>query len=408
MATATDTGEALTVAVVGSGPAGLATAAELARRGVAATVLERGERLGAAWAGRHDSLRFNTSRAHSALPGAPFPRDWGQFPTRDQYVGYLEQYAAERAVVVRTDTEVRGLERDAAGWRLATADGALRARHVVIATGIMNRPRMPDWGEVSAFPGRVLHSAAYRSPADFAGADVLVVGTGSSGMEVAAELSRDGARRVWLSCRTSSHVIPREVGGRPTDLPMPLLLHLPTRVVDALLVRMARRIVGDLSLHGLPTPQEGPIRQLRARGTGTAIVDDWVVDQVRSRALTVVPALERLDGDGALLADGRHLQPDAVIAATGYRTGLEQLVGHLGVLDARGMPLEPTGREAAPGLRFVGYVFRPGLTGYCGRLARRAASGIAARERASRRARRGSTPPSSPGPTSRGLAASPG
>ena len=98
------------IIVVGSGPAGLATAAELGRRGLRVSVLERGNRLGAAWASRYDALRFNTSRWWSALPGAPFPKDFGWFPTRDQYVTYLEEYAAGHRVRVLTGVEVRRID----------------------------------------------------------------------------------------------------------------------------------------------------------------------------------------------------------------------------------------------------------------------------------------------------------
>jgi cation diffusion facilitator CzcD-associated flavoprotein CzcO len=131
------------VVVIGSGPAGLSCAAELVARGVATTVLERGDGVGAAWAGRYDALRFNTCRLHSALPGSPFPREFGLFPTRDQYVSYLRttqgglggaRYRGDRAGPV-----------DGGGWRLATNRGGRLAEHVVVATGAFNRPQPAYW-----------------------------------------------------------------------------------------------------------------------------------------------------------------------------------------------------------------------------------------------------------------------
>ena len=77
------------------------------------------------------------------------------------------------------------------------------------------------------------------------------------------------------------------------------------------------------------------------------------------------------------LADGERVEPDAVIAATGYRRGLEPLVGHLGVLDDRGLPRAVGAQAAAPGLRFVGYVPRPAMLGHTARDAKRAAKAIA-------------------------------
>ena len=93
------------VIVIGSGPAGLSSAADLVARGVPTTVLERGSGIGAAWSARYDALRFNTGRLHSALHGAPFPREYGQFPTRDQYVAYLRGYAQRRSVEVEHGIE---------------------------------------------------------------------------------------------------------------------------------------------------------------------------------------------------------------------------------------------------------------------------------------------------------------
>ncbi|WP_298585282.1 NAD(P)/FAD-dependent oxidoreductase [uncultured Kocuria sp.] len=366
------------VLVLGAGPAGLATAAELGALGVPATVLERGPQPGAAWTGRYDALRFNTSRRHSALPGAPFPREYGQFPTRDQYIAYLQRYAAGRGLAVETGVEVCGIRPDSGGWCVRTSAGERHAEHVVVATGALNRPKLPAWAAEDAFDGEVLHASAYRNPAPFAGRTVLVAGAGTSGMEIAHQLAAGGARRVLLAVRTPPNILLRELHGLPGDLPVPLLLRLPDALVDRLLFALQRRTVGDLSAYGLPRPTEGAMASIRSRGVTPAIVDAEVLDEIRSGAIECVPAVAGLDGDSVLLAGGRREPADAVIAATGYRTGLEDLVGGLGVLDDRGLPRDGTGSEVAPGLRFVGYVFRPGLTGYVGTIAKRVAREIAA------------------------------
>lgn len=394
------------VLIVGSGPAGLAVAAELGARGISATVLERGDEVATAWAGRYDSLRFNTNRWTSALPGEPFPRAWGQFPTRDQYVGYLRGHAERHRVRVRTGIDVERLDPDARGWRLTTTNGPWYAPHVVVATGICNRPVLPDWAaDVPAGAPRVLHSADYRTPAPFIGQDVVVVGAGSTGMEVAHEVAAAGARAVHLAYRTPPNVLLRTFGGLPTDLPVPLFLHLPPRLVDAMFGVMRRRMVGDLSPYGLPDPPEGPMAALE-RGSGTAIIDREVVEALRAGRFRVVPEVAGLHEGGVDLVDGRRVPADVVVAATGFGTGLSRMLGHLDVLDDRELPLVRNGGEALPGLRFAGYVFRPGLTGYVGRQARWIARALAARERAARRARGGSRSPASRTPTSRDPAGS--
>jgi cation diffusion facilitator CzcD-associated flavoprotein CzcO len=365
------------VLVLGAGPAGLATAAELLARGVPATVLERGPQPGAAWTGRYDALRFNTSRRHSALPGAPFPPEYGQFPTRDQYIAYLQRYAADRGLPVETGVEVTRIRPDDGGWCVSTPAGEQHAEHVVVATGALNRPNLPDWATGNSFSGEVVHSSAYRNSAPFAGRAVVVAGAATSGMEIAHQLAAGGAGRVLLAVRTPPNILLRELHGVPGDLPVPLLLHLPDALVDRLLSALQRRTVGDLSAYGLPRPTEGVMAAIKARGVTPAIVDPEVLDDIRGGAIECVPAVVGLDGDDVVLAGGRRVPADAVVAATGYRTGLEDLVGGLGVLDEQGMPRDGTGRELAPGLRFVGYVHRPGLTGYVGKIAKRVAREIA-------------------------------
>lgn len=362
------------VIVVGAGPAGLSTAAELVARGVATTVLDRGG-VGAAWASRYDALRLNTSRRRSALPGAPFPRAFGQFPTRDQYVGYLRAYAADRRVLVETGVRVRAVRPDGRGWVVEDGAGVRRAEHVVVATGAFNVPVVPAWSD--AFHGEVVHAARYRSADRFVGRRVVVVGAGSTGMEIADQLARAGAAAVHLAVRTPPNILLRAQGGVPGDLPVPLFVHLPVAVADRVLAGVQRLTVGDLAPYGLPRPAAGVLAQLRDRGAGTAIVDAEVLESIRSGAVTCVPAVTGVDGHAVLLADGSRVVADAVVLATGFRTGLETLVGGLEVLDDAGMPLAHDGPPSAPGLWFVGYVRRPGIVGYVGRRARRVARAIA-------------------------------
>ncbi|GAC1324652.1 MAG: NAD(P)/FAD-dependent oxidoreductase [Mycobacteriales bacterium] len=337
-----------TAVVLGAGQAGLACAHLLQRAVVDVVVLERSS-VGASWRGHYDRLTLNTDRRLSALPGRPIPADAGRWVSRDGFVSYLEDYAAD--LPVRTGVDVTRLDPDGAGWRVrAGRRTAVRAEHVVIATGPNRVPFVPRW------PGRLdlpmIHSGNYRNPSAYAGQTVLVVGAGNSGCEIAADLG--GTSHVLLSVRTPPALFPRAVGPVSAQLgafPLPLV---PTRVGDlALSTTMGLWRRGDASL-GLHTPRR-PVSAAR-RGE-VQVLDAGLRAAVRAGRVEVVAAVERLDGTDVRLLDGTVVRPDVVIAATGWRPGLEPLVGHLGLLDDRGYPA-----YSRDGLHWVG--FGTPLTGY--------------------------------------------
>ena len=373
------------VLVVGAGPAGLGTAAELQRRGIPVTVLERADVLAAPWRNRHDRLRLNTSRPFSQLPRLRLPRSAGMFPRRDHMVPYLEAYAAHYGLDVRLGTPVLRIDpvgpdddgfQPHPGWTVRAPGGELVASDVVVATGLLQVPFIPDWPGRSLFPGDLVHAAAYRNPAGFQGRDVLVVGAGCSGMEIAAELADGGARRVRLAVRTPPNILLRSIGGLPGDPAAMLLLRVPPRVADAQMALLRRLAVGDLTGHGLPAPAEGPFQRLARTGEAPAVVDRDVLTAIRAGRLEVVAGVTALDERGARLADGNRADVDTVIAATGYRTGLAPLVGHLGVLDDRGRPFGAAAGQTPAGLWFIGFRAGPGQIGAVGGQARRLATAI--------------------------------
>ena len=365
------------VVVVGAGPAGLACAAELRRAGAPVVVLERAEAVGASWRGRYDRLRLNTSRWTSKLPGARYRRGTGLFPSRDEMVEYLEQYARDNALDVRLGTTVERIDREPDGWTVHTSAGDVPASHVIVATGFEHTPAIPDWPGRERYRGRLLHAAEYRNAEPFRGKHVLVVGPGCSGMEIAYDLVRGGAKSVRVAVRTPPNIVLRAQGGLPGDPIAIAMLRLPPRIADAQMKVVRRLAIGKLDAYGLPRPQEGLFSRLHREGKAPAIVDKVVIKAIKARELEIVAGLESFDETGVTLADGSHLEPDAVIAATGYRRGLEPLVGHLDVLDDDGVPRVVGGQEAAPGMRFVGFVPRPGQIGFMGGEAKRAASAIA-------------------------------
>ncbi len=346
--------------VCGAGAAGLASAACLRRTGVDTVVLERGDAVGMSWRRRYPALRLNTLGWMSTLPGyRASRRRYGEFPTRDDWVRYLEDYRRRHDLAVEFGTTVERVERADGGWRVETTSGPRHARFVVIATGFDHDPHLPDWPGVDGFTGELLHASEYRDTAPFRGRDVLVVGASVTGTELAAFLANGGAGRVRLSMRTPPNLFPRKWLGIPMNLVGVVADYGPRALADANGRLMQRIIWGDLAKHGLPLPPLGIRSTLEERWMGPA-VDAGFVKAVKEGRVELVPAVRALDGADVVLADGSRIQPEAVIAATGYSRGLETVVGHLGVLDERGAPRGwPTIEVAqAPNLFFVGYSAR--------------------------------------------------
>jgi glycine/D-amino acid oxidase-like deaminating enzyme len=343
------------VLVVGAGPAGLATAACLRRHGIEALVVDRGGAVGDSWRARYDRLHLHTPRVQSALPGLRIPRRYGRWVARDDMAAYLEQYAAHHRIRPRFGVEVTRLERDGPHWKAGTDDVPLQAAQVVLACGWNREPLLPDWPGSRSFAGRLLHASSYTGPRPFRGRDVLVVGAGNTGAEIAADLAEGGAARVRLAVRTPPNVLPRELGPVPLTLLAIAEDGLPSWLVDPLNRLVQRRFVGDLTRYGLPRAPAGVAAQMRATGV-TPTIDVGLIRQLKAGTVTPVAALDRFEDGATVLADGTCLTPDVVVAATGYAPALAPLVGHLGVLDTRGRPLVHGGptAPAAPGLRFVG------------------------------------------------------
>ena len=356
MTTTTDGNMRERVVVVGGGPAGLAVGASLKAKGIDALILDAAGEVGASWKAHYDRLHLHTVRWLSGLPGLPIPRREGKWVPRDGVVRYLKAYAAYHDLRIRHSTTVTAVRRGPGAWEIDTEAGALRADSVIIATGYNREAVVPEWPGLEGFTGRMLHSSEYRNGTPFADKDVLVVGAGNSGAEIAVDLVESRARTVWLSIRTAPNIQRRDIGGLPTQMIGIVMRKLPPPVVDTLSKNMQRVAIGDLSKYGMPPPQRGVYSRL-LQDQRIPILDVGLIELLKQGRVTVVPAVESFEGADVILGGGQRLRPYAVIAATGFRRALEELVGDLGVLDAMGRPSvhgDDT-HPAAPDLYFIGF-----------------------------------------------------
>lgn len=343
-------GKMLDAVIVGAGPAGLAVSKELGDRGLEHRVLEKGEGPGHAWSTLYDSLRLHTGKHLSHLPGRRFSRSTPLFPPRDAFLAYLRDYAEAFGLPIHANVLVtRALPEDG-HWRVETATETLRARALVIATGILSNPWVPRIPGREAFAGSVRHSVEYRCPEPFRGRRVLVVGAGNSAGEIAPELARAGAP-VTVAIRSGANVVPLTVLGVPIQYVGWAALKLPAgprRTVVEAFGHAIRRFRGPPPF---PAPPGDPLSTV-------PLIGYQLVDAIREGRIALRPGLERLTSHGVRFTDGTEEPFDDVILATGYRAALAPLEGVVR-RDARGFALRTNRVVSAdhPNLYFVGHSY---------------------------------------------------
>ena len=359
------------VTIVGAGPAGLALARELQRRGLRPVLLERG-RVGETWERQYEGLRLHALASASHLPGMRWRTD-ERFPSAAAMVDYLRAYAERFGLDVREGVGVERAEPIAAasvgasngdapgsdGWVLATDGGPWRTERLVVATGIWSAPVVPPLPGREAYGGRALHVADYRGPAQLEGARVLVVGLGNSGKDVALHAARVAAS-VDVAVRDGAAFVPypNTLSQRSGEL----WRRLPPGLADAALRRVRREhTVGGLRWPTRPPTQVYPV-------VGLELVEAVEAGRVRVRS-----AMTSFTEGGARFADGSEASFDVVVLCTGYEPALAA-VGGIVALSSSWRPLtDSDGFRAtgAAGLYLIGHTY-PTLESFLQRLRREA------------------------------------
>ena len=336
--TSTQETEHFETVVIGGGQAGLAVGYHLTKRGHSCVILDANERIGDSWRKRWPSLRLYSPARADALPGMRFPAPPGSFPSGLEMADYLEAYAHELALPVRSGVAVDGLETNGDGYVVLAGERRFEADNVVVATGVFQH----DHRVIPAFAAeldpriRQFHSADYRSPAQLQEGAVLVVGAAHSGGDIAYEVARAGHRTV-LSGRDTGQ-IPFDIEGRRARLIFPLLRFAATRILTVK-TPIGRKAKTKMRSHG------GPLLRVK-RGD----LEDAGVERVVERTVGVE------DGK-PVLADGRVVDVANVIWCTGFRNDYGWIRLPLPV-DAEGFPEQRRGTvTSSPGLYFVGLPF---------------------------------------------------
>ena len=319
--------------VIGAGQAGLATGYYLMKSGIDFLILDGNGRVGDTWRERWDSLRLFTPAQFDSLPGYPFPSPRRSFPAKDEVADYLEAYTARFSLPVRTGVKVSQLRWDDRFYEIVTSEGNYTCERVVVATGTNPKPCIPDFaGELDPSIHQ-LHSSTYRNPESLPAGDVLVVGAGTSGTEIAIELAK--SRSTKLS-------------GNPT-------FHIPDfifRYVGSLYWWFANNLITVSTPIGLKA-------QKQIRGHGAPLINISVKD-VDASGVMRFPRLSGVKNGLPVTDDGRELHVDVIIWCTGFKPDFSWIT--FDVTGESGWPLTNRGVSSLKGLYFVGMLFQYGLT----------------------------------------------
>ncbi|KAK4787612.1 hypothetical protein SAY86_011445 [Trapa natans] len=347
--------------IVGAGPSGLAAAACLLEHGVPSLILERSDCIASLWQHRtYDRLKLHLPKDFCELPYRKFPEDYPKYPTKHQFVAYMESYAAHFSIRPLFNQTVLAARFKDGQWRLRTAaDHEYVSPWLIIATGENADPVIPDIAGLDKFGGKIIHTSSYKSGSDYQNQRVLVVGCGNSGMEVSLDLCRHNVLP-HMVVRNTVHVLPREVLGLSTfGIAMALLKWFPLKLVDKFLLFAASMTLGNTDHFGLRRPKTGPLELKNVTGK-TPVLDTGALSQIKAGKIKVMEGVKEITKNGAKFVDGQEKEFDSIILATGYKSNVTSWLKSGEFFTKEGMPKVPfpNGWKGDNGLYTVGFTSR--------------------------------------------------
>jgi putative flavoprotein involved in K+ transport len=321
--------------IIGAGQAGLATGYHLLKAGEDFVIIDAAENIGDSWRKRWDSLRLFTPSQYDGLPGFSFPAARDIMPSKTEIADYLEKYSEKFNLPVRLEEKVIHLSRKQPGFEITTTKDILKCDKVIVATGTNPLPRIPEFAKDLDENIHQIHSSQYLNPDSLPKGSVLVVGAGTSGVEIAIELAK------------SRHTL---ISGHPT-------FHIPDPVF-----RYAERLYWWFASNILTvnTPIGRKTKKSIVKGGGPLI--NVSVKNLIAAGVKQVPRVTGVESGQPKLEDGRMVKVSSIVWATGYKPDFSWI--GLKVTDEKnGWPMTKRGVSIeVKGMYFIGMLFQYGLT----------------------------------------------
>ena len=357
--------------MIGAGPGGLVAARFLKSEGFEPVLFEHGASIGGQWSGDParsgvwPGLRTNTSRIMTAFSDLPHPRGTPVYPSNQQMLAYLNRYAEcfDLHRRIRLGAPVHELRRSPDQWVVRTASGEEAFERVVVATGRFNRPSIPALPGIGTFPGRVGHTFDYQNPEVYRGLRVIVAGCAVSALEIASDLAMLGAARVVMAQRKQRYVLPKLLGGIPSDHQVFTRFAalaaeaLPPRVNGERLRQMIVSRYGSPEQFGAQKPHEDLLE-------ADVTLSQHFLPLVAEGKIHVKPWIQALDGNTVTFSDGSSEEADAILFGTGFEIHLPFLspgIRDIVALSPHTIDLyKYTFHPDLPGLAFLGLIEQKG------------------------------------------------
>jgi indole-3-pyruvate monooxygenase len=311
--------------IIGAGPAGLAMAGRFTQMNQPYILLEKSDKIAIAWHQHYERLHLHTDKRHSALPHLPFSEELPTYLSRLELIDYYEKYCKTFNIKPLFNQEVVSVKKENGQWHSLTSVGdTFISENVVVCTGYNRVAIQPNWVGFKDFEGVKIHSQNYKNAKGFEMQNVLVVGMGNTGAEIALDLVENGAKSS-IVVRSPMNIIKRDFMGKPAQRLAIFLSKFPNWVYDAVGLFFRKIAIGDLSKYGIQSPQYAPSKQLREYAK-VPVIDIGTVEQIKKGNIKILPDIQHFTQKSVVFQDGQVLPFDAVILATGYKAQIEDFI----------------------------------------------------------------------------------